>query len=62
MHIANILDLSISVDTMNKYVVGTAGPKTLMHMISVELDTRAREVYPDAMEEIFHFQEYVTLE
>ncbi len=62
MHIATSPDLEISVDTMHKYVVGPAILKTMMHMLSDELERGARAVYSDAMEARVRFQKYVTLE
>ena len=50
MHIATSTDLSISVDTMHKYVSGLIALKTMMRMLSHELDRGAQAVYPDAME------------
>jgi len=62
MHIATNLDLTISVDTMHKYVAGLATLKTMMCMLSEELDIGARAVYPDAMEARVKFYKDVTLE
>ena len=55
MCIATSPDLPINVDIMQKYVVGPATLKTMMHMLSDELDRGARAVYPDAMEARFRF-------
>jgi len=49
MHVATRTDLEISTDTMHQYVVGLGALKTKMCMLSDELDSDARSVYPDAM-------------
>ena len=48
-------DLPISAHIMHKYVVGLATLKTMMLMLSGELDMGARVVYPNAMEGRFRF-------
>jgi len=62
MRIATNLDLVISVDTMHQYVVGPEALKTMMCMLSDELDRGAQVVYPNAMEARVRFQKDVTLE
>lgn len=62
MHIATSPDLLISADIMHKYVVGLTALKTMMQILSNELDRGARVVYSDAMEARVRFQKYVTLE
>jgi len=62
MHIVTNLDLSINTNTMHKYVIGLVALKTMMYMLSYELDRGALAVYLDAMEARFCFQKYVTLE
>jgi len=42
MHIANNADLAICVDTVRHYVIGPTVLKTMMHMLSNELDRGAR--------------------
>jgi len=56
MRIATSPDLPISVDIMQKYVVGPTTLKTMMCILSYELDGGVREVYPDAMEARVKFQ------
>ena len=55
-------DLPIIVDIMHKYVVGSAALKTMMLMLSNELDRGAQIVYSYAMEERVRFQTNVTVE
>jgi len=62
MGIATSTDLEIRVDTMHQYVFGLAAPKTMICMLSDELDKGAKSVYPDATEEIVRFQKDVTIE
>ena len=62
MRIATSLDVVISEDTMQKYVAGATALKTMMCMLSDELDIGARAMYPDAMEGRVCFQKDVTLE
>ena len=62
MRIATNLDLPISAYIMQKYVVGPATLKTMMHILLDELDKGAREVYLDAMEARVRFQTDVTAE
>lgn len=62
MHIATIADLVISADTMHQYVVGTDALKTIMCMLSNELDRGAKSVYSDATEARDFFQKYVSTE
>jgi len=62
MRIANIIDLEISRNTMHQYVVGLATLKTMIHMLSDELDRDTKPVYPNETEEKFHFQKDVTIE
>ena len=54
--------LEISIDTTHQYVAGPTALKTMMRMLSDELDRGAISVYPDAMEARLHFQEDVTIE
>jgi len=62
MCIATSEDLVISVDTMHQYVIGLATLKTLMHMLSHELDRGAKSAYPNAIEARVRFQKYSTTE
>jgi len=62
MHIATIPDLPISVDIMHKYAASLDALKTMMRMLSDELDRGAQVVYPDAMEVRSWFQTDVTVE
>ena len=55
-------DLPISADIMHKYVVGLVALKTMMCMLSNELDRGARVVYLDVMEARVRFQTDVTTE
>jgi len=61
MCIATSSDLAISADIMQNYVIGLTTLKTMMCMLSNELDKGAQVVYPDAMEARFCFQKDVTL-
>ena len=54
--------LEISTDTTHQYVVGLVALKTIMCMLSYDLDRGARAVYPDAMEARVSFQKDVTIE
>lgn len=58
--IATNADLAIREDTMHQYVAGPSALKTVMHILSNELDRGANVVYPDATEERVHFQKDVT--
>ena len=60
MCIATSLDLPNSENIMCKYVAGSATLKTVMRMLTDELERGAREMYPDAMEARFRFQTSVT--
>ena len=62
MCIATSLDLPISPNIMNKYVVGPTVLKIMMCMLTDELERGARAVYPNAMEARVKFQKDVTLE
>ena len=55
-------DLPVSTNTMHKYLRGLATLRTMMHMLSDELDRGAQVVYPDAMEARLRFQTDVTAE
>jgi len=55
MCIATNPDLPISVDIMHKYFFGLNALKTMMGMLSDELERGARAVYLDAMEERVKF-------
>lgn len=55
MHIATNVDIVISADTMHQYVGGSAALKTMMHMLSDELDRGARAVDLDTIEARVHF-------
>ena len=55
MHIAASPDFPISADSVRKYVAGPATLKTMMCMLTNELDRGAWAVYPNAMEERFRF-------
>lgn len=50
MCISTSPNLPISANTMHKYVVGPATLKTMMRMISDELERGYQVVYPNAME------------
>ena len=54
--------LEISADTMHQYVCGPTTLKTMMHMLSNELDIGAISVYQNAMEARVRFQQDVTVE
>jgi len=62
MRITTNTQLEISADTMHQYVVGPATLKTMMHMLSDELDKGAKSVYPDATKARVRFQKDVTRE
>ena len=62
MRIDTSADLAISVDTMHQYVVGPTALKTMMCMLSDELDKRAKVVYPDAIVARVRFQKDVITE
>jgi len=62
MHIATNADLEISADTMHQYVVGLTALKTMMCILSDELERGAKLVYPDATDERVCFQKDVTTE
>lgn len=55
-NVATSADLEISVDTMHQYVFGLVALKTMMHMLSDELDRGARLVYLDETEARVFFQ------
>ena len=62
MYIATSPDLPISTDTMHKYVASPDTLKTMMHMLSDDLDRGSRAVYPDAMKGRVKCQMDVTAE
>jgi len=62
MCIVTYTHLEISIDTMHQYVAGSATLKTMMHVLSNELDRGAKSVYPDATEPRVLFQQDVTIE
>ena len=62
MHIATRPNFPISADIMHKYVVVLAALKTMMRMLSDELERGARAMYRDFMESRVKFQKDVTLE
>ena len=62
MRTATNPNLLISADVMRKYVASSTTLKTMMHMLTDELDRGARAVYPDAMEARFRFQTDFTAE
>lgn len=62
MWISTNLDLPISVDIMQKYLVGPTALNTMMCILLDNLDRGAQEVYPDAMDLRFRFQIDVTTE
>lgn len=62
MRISTSPDLSISADIMDKHVVGLTALKTMMRILSDELDKGARVVYLDVVETRVSFQKDVTLE
>lgn len=62
MRVATNVDLEITADTMHQYIVGLAALKTMMHMLSYELDRGAKSMYPDATKARVHFQKDVTTE
>lgn len=53
--------LEIIIDTMHQYVVGPVALKTMMHMLSDELDRGAICFYSDATEARVCFQQDVTI-
>lgn len=62
MRIAISADLAINTDTMYQYVTSSTTLKTMMRMLSDELDIGAKSIYLDATEARVHFQKYVTIE
>ena len=62
MRIATSADLQMSKDIIHQYVVGPATLKTMMCMLSSELDRGAISVYPDATEARVRFQQDVTIQ
>jgi len=60
--IATSPDLLISANTMHKYVAGPAALKTMMHILSNELDRGAQVVYPEAMDARVRSLKYISLE
>ena len=62
MHIATNADLQMSTETMHQYVVGLFALKTMMHILSDELDKGFKSVYPNATEARVQFQKDVTIE
>ena len=62
MRIATNIDLAISVDTMHQNVVGLATLKTMMCMLSDELDKGAKSMCLDATKARVHFQKDITIE
>ena len=62
MCIAASSNFLINAEIMRKYVFGLAILRTLLHIISDELDRGAQAVYPNAMEARFRFQKDVTVE
>ena len=51
----------ISVDTIHKYVASVVALKTMIHMLSDDLDKGAQAVYQDGMEAIVCFHKDVML-
>jgi len=62
MRVATSPDFPISADIMHKYVTGSATLRTMIHILSDELDRGAQAVYSDAMEARFKFQMDVIVE
>ena len=62
MRIATNADLEISTYTIHQYVVGLIALKTMMRMLSDELDRGAKSVHLDATEARVCFQKDVTIE
>lgn len=62
MRTATSPDFPITTEIMCKDVVGPATLNTMMHMLLDELNRGAQELYPDAMEARFRFQNNVTAE
>ena len=54
MCIATSADLAISANTMHQYAISPVALKTMMHMLSYDLDRGPILVYPDAMEARVH--------
>ncbi len=54
--------LEISIDTIHQYVASLATLKTMMHMLSDELDRGAISMYLDATKARVHFQQDVSFE
>jgi len=55
MRVATNANLANSVETMHQYAASLAAPKTMMHILSDELDRGAKAVYADATEARVHF-------
>ncbi len=62
MRTASNTNLQMSGDNIHQYVTGLAALKTMMWMLSDELDKGAKSVYPDATEARFRFHKDVTIE
>jgi len=62
MHATTSTYLEIGIDTMHQYVVGSVELKTMMCMLSDELDRGAKSVYLDVTEARVFFQQDVTIE
>jgi len=54
--------LEINIDIMHQYVAGPTALKTMVCMLSDELDRGARAVYPDTTEVRVFFQQHSTIE
>ena len=62
MHVATSADLEIGTDTMHQCVASPAALKTMMRMLTTELDRGAKSMYSDATEARVRFQQDVTIE
>ena len=60
MRITTSADLATNVETMHQYVAGLVALKTMMRMLSDELDRGAKAMYLDAIEARLRFQKDVT--
>jgi len=60
MHLATNAHLEINTDTMHQYVDGLAALKTMMHMLTNELDRDPKIVYLDAIEARVLFQKDIS--
>jgi len=62
MCIATSPDFPINPDITHKYIASLGALKTMMHILSDELERGAREVYPNVVEARVRFHKDVTFE